>query len=363
MTVNRREFLAALTASGGAVLTGCAGTENRKGARASSVRTVNLHAHWYPQEWVTLIEKEGSNNNAKVGKNERGYSTIAVPGFATAFIPARVDLGIRLKMMDDAGVDVHALSLTSPMVYWAPPAFGLRLSQAFNDACSAAHLKYPDRFYGLAMLPMQEPGLALEELNRAAKLPGMRGVYMSTHVNGKNLDEKSFFPIYGRCEELGWPIALHPTVPVGGERTRQYYLVNFLGNPYDTGIAASTLVFGGVMDAFPRLDVVLPHAGGAFPALVGRLDHGTTVRPEVKHMTRPPSSYLRRFYYDTIAHSSVILMNLIRQVGVDRIVLGDDFPADMGYERPVEVVERLTDLSRSERDQILGVNGARLLKL
>jgi len=116
------------------------------------------------------------------------------------------------------------------------------------------------------------------------------------------------------------------------------------------------------MDAFPKLEVMLPHAGGAFPALIGRMDHGVEVRPELKHMKNPPSSYLRRFYYDTIAHSSEILMNLIRQVGADRVVVGDDYPADMGYRQPVEVVERLP-LARNEREMILGGNAARLLRL
>ena len=106
---------------------------------------------------------------------------------------------------------MHALSLTQPMVYWATPAFGLKLSQAFNDACSELHLKYPERFVGLAMLPMQAPELAVDEVERAAKLPGIRGAYMSTHVLGKNLDEKMFWPVYERCEALGLPIFLHPT--------------------------------------------------------------------------------------------------------------------------------------------------------
>jgi aminocarboxymuconate-semialdehyde decarboxylase len=215
----------------------------------------------------------------------------------------------------------------------------------------------------MATLPMQAPQLAVEEVARAAKLPGIRGVYMGTHVNGRNLDEKEFFPVYAKCEELGLPIFLHPVAPTGRERMRKYHLGNFLGNPLETGIAAASLVFGGVMDAFPKLDVMLPHAGGIFPALIGRMDHGTTVRVECRHMTRPPSSYLRRFHYDTITHSDGILMNLVRQVGADRVVMGSDCPADMSYTRPVDVVERLTELSAAGRDAILGGNAARLLKI
>ena len=154
---------------------------------------------------------------------------------------------------------------------------------------------------------MQAPNLALQELDRAANLPGMRGVYLATHVMGKNLDDKSFWPIYERCQALGFPVLLHPVDPVGADRMRSYYLRNFLGNPYDTGIAAASLMFGGVMDAYPKLEVVLPHAGGTFPALIGRMTHGSGVRPETKHMTKSPMTYLRRFHYDTISHSPQIM--------------------------------------------------------
>src|SRR5215813_8314981 len=326
---------------------------------------IDTHAHWYPPEWVELIAKDGAANGAEVGTTEQGRVTLVAPGIRLrpTFSPPYVELAVRLKLMDQGRVDMHALSLTSPMVYWAPPEFGLKLSQVFNDACSAAHLQYPDRFVGMAMVPMQAPALAVQEVDRAARLPGIRGVYMATHVNGKNLDEKEFWPVYARCEALSLPIFLHPVAPVGGERMRRYHLGNFLGNPYETGIAAASLVFGGVMDAYPRLDVMLPHAGGTFPALIGRMDHGTTVRAECKHMTKPPSAYLRRFHYDTIAHSDEILMNLVRQVGADRVVMGSDCPADMGYTQPVTVVERLRELSEAERGGILGGNAAQLLKI
>jgi aminocarboxymuconate-semialdehyde decarboxylase len=144
---------------------------------------------------------------------------------------------------------------------------------------------------------------------------------------------------------------------------RRYYLRNLLGNPYDTGIAAASLVFGGVMDSFPKLEVMLPHAGGTFPALIGRLDQGTRVRAENKHMKQVPSTYLRRFHYDTVGHNGAIVMNLVRQVGADRVVLGSDYTFDMGYDRPVDFVEKLPDLSGTDRELILGGNAARLLKI
>ncbi len=326
---------------------------------------LDTHAHWFPPEWVELLEREGGKHGAEISRNEQGRLLMVAPGIRLrpTFTPPYVDIATRLKIMDEARVDMHALSLTSPMVYWASPDFGLKLSQVFNDACAVAHQKHPNRFIGMAMLPMQAPDLAVQEAKRAAALPGIRGVYMATHVNGKNLDEKEFWPVYEQCEKLGLPIFLHPVAPVGKERTAKYHLGNFLGNPYESGIAAASLIFGGVMDAFPKLDVMLPHAGGTFPWLIGRMDHGTTVRAECKHMTKPPSAYLKRFHYDTITHSDQILMNLIQLVGVDRVVMGSDCPADMSYTRPVDVVERLKELSSGERDAIVGGNAAKLLRM
>jgi aminocarboxymuconate-semialdehyde decarboxylase len=330
---------------------------------APRVRVIDVHAHWYPPEWVALMEREGDANGAKMGRNARGNVTATIPGLSVSFQPQYTDIGSRLKTMDKAGVAMHALSLTQPMAFWAPPDFGRKLCQTFNDACVALHQQYPDRFVGLAMLPMQDAALALTEFDRVAKLPGIRGIYMATHINGRNLDEKDFWPVYARCEERGFPILLHPVNPVGGERMRSYHLRNFIGNPTETAIAAASLIFSGALDAFPRLDVVLPHSGGVFPNLIGRWDHGATVRAEVKDLKNPPSHYLRRFHYDTVAHSTAILMNLVRQVGADRVVCGTDFPADMSDVDPVRTVERLTELSTGERDMILRGNAARLLRL
>ena len=326
-------------------------------------RIIDVHAHWYPPEWVALMEREGEVNGAKIGRNQRGNVTASIPNLSVSFQPQYIDIATRLQAMDKAGVAMHALSLTQPMAFWAPPAFGLALCRTFNDACVAVHQTYPDRFVGLAMLPMQDVALAAQEFDRVAKLSGIRGIYMATHINGRNLDQKDFWPVYARCEERGFPILLHPVNPVGADRMGSYHLRNFIGNPTDTAIAAASLMFGGALDAFPRLDIVLPHAGGVVPILIGRWDHGATVRAEVKDLKHPPSHYLRRFHYDTVAHSAPILMNLARQVGADRLVAGTDFPADMSDVDPVRTVESLTALSTAERDLILRGNAARLLKL
>ena len=154
------------------------------------MQVIDLHAHWFPQEWVSLLEEEGPANGAEMGRNSKGHVSIEIPGVAlvSSFPTDMIDLGIMVKAMDHARVDVRALSLTNPMVYWAPPAFGLKLAQAYNDACAAAHREHRERFLGTIMLPLQAPDLAIQELGRAAKLPGMRAVYMAMHVGGKNLE-------------------------------------------------------------------------------------------------------------------------------------------------------------------------------
>ena len=326
------------------------------------MRTIDIHAHWYPVEWLRLFEQDGPREGARLERTAKGYA-VRTERMTNAFDEEFVSLDLRLAGMRRQGVDVHALSLTTPMVYWASPGLGLALSQAYNDAASAAHLIHPDKFVGLAMLPMQAPELALGELERSAKLPGMRGLYLATNVNGADLDEKRFWDVYAKAEELGWPVFLHPVDTIGRERTTRYYLKNLLGNPYDTGVAAASLIFGGVMDAFPKLEVNLPHAGGTFPWLIGRLDQGTKVRAELKHMKRMPSEYLRRFSYDTIGHDDRINSNLVRLVGADRVLLGSDYCFDMGLADPVATVERLGFLSPEEKNLIKGGTAARLLRL
>ena len=324
--------------------------------------TIDIHAHWYPQEWLTLFQRDGAKEGASLERGADGRYSLRAKAITNAFDQRFVVVDERVDAMDERRIDVHALSLTTPMVYWATPALGLALSQAFNDAASAAHRKHPQRLVGLAMVPMHAPELALKELERASKLPGIKGMYLATSVNGEELDEKKFWDVYAKCEELGWTIFLHPVDTIGQDRTKKYYLKNLCGNPYDTGVAVAHLIFGGVMDRFPKLGFNLPHAGGTFPWLIGRWDHGTKVRPELKHMKQPPSSYLRRFTYDTIGHDDRINTNLVRLVGADRVTLGSDYCFDMGLDDPLATIERMK-LPKEERDLVVGGNALKLLRL
>ena len=169
--------------------------------------------------------------------------------------------------------------------------------------------------------------------------------------------------MYERCEGLGLPVFLHPLYPCGGDRIGKHFMRNLCGNPYENGLAAASLMFGGVMDAFPKLEVMLPQAGGTFPWLIGRFQRGMTVRKELKYMTKPAEHYLRRFHYDTITHHPRIMRFLLELVGADRVMLGSDYNQDMQYERPVEFLDTVPGLTAQERQLILSENAKRLLRL
>ena len=329
------------------------------------MKAIDTHVHWYPQEFIALLGRRATANGGRMERDEKGVPVFSLPGLlpASRMPPLMVEPDLILGEMEKRGIETYVLSLTNPMVYWAPAAFGVDLAQTWNEASSAVCRKHPGKFIGTIQLPMQAPELAVRELERAAKLPGLRAVYMATHVNGRNLDEKAFWPVYERCEGLGLPIFLHPLYPCGGERIAKHFIRNLCGNPYENGLAAASLVLGGVMAAFPGLTVMLPQAGGAFPWLIGRFDRGVEVRKELAHMKEPASAYLRRFYYDTITHHPQILRFLVELVGSDRIVLGSDYDQDMSCERPVEFVASVPGLSERDRQLILHENAVRLLRL
>jgi aminocarboxymuconate-semialdehyde decarboxylase len=328
-------------------------------------RAVDIHAHFYPEAFLKVIGDEGAPFGARVDRSNPKGPAIVVGGAAGPPLDATYwDLDRRVRMMDRAGVAVHALSLTLPMTHWARGAAAARAARAVNDAMAEAHCAYPERFVGCATLPMQEPALAREELERVADLKGISAVYMGTNVNGRELSDPEFQPLFERCQARGLPVLLHPISVIGHQRLAPFYLNNLLGNPFDTAIAAAHLVFGGVLDRFPKLQVCLPHAGGALPYLYGRLTHGQGVRPETRGVARKPfTAYLRRFTYDTISHSPEILRSLIATVGADRVMLGSDYCFDMGYKRPRDIVTKRARLSRADQARILGGNALQFLGL
>lgn len=364
--ISRRQVLqGGLVAAATAVVGGTsllAQDQSSQSEDAQNVPSVDIHAHYFPQTYLDLIASEGKRFGASYEMTPKGW-LIRTPAANNGPLSTKfIDLKQRLADMDAQGVTVQALSLTSPMLYWADEELSHKLAVAWNDAASAAHQAYPSRFVALLTLPMHFPERALDELNRASKLPGMRGVYMGTNVNHRDLDDPVFEPIFARIEALDLPIFLHPIEGVGGQRMKPFFLFNLLGNPFDTTIAAAHLIFGGVLDRHPKLTFGLSHAGGALPLLIGRLDQGWRVRSEVPHLPQAPSAYLNRFVYDTIVHSKSAMEFVINQVGVERVMIGSDYCFNMGYARPLQFVQEL-DLTSAQRRMIRGGNAARLLRL
>jgi len=327
--------------------------------------SVDIHAHFFSSGYISILEKHGHIVGWSVDRHSDGSISMIPPnGHAIGPIePSYFDVNARLEGLDRQETDLHALSLTNPMCHFRDDAFNLDLAQAYNDETAEFHSAHPDRFIGLITLPMLKADDAVSELERAAKLPGSRGVYMCTNVAGHNLSEPRFAPIFDKVAELKLPIFLHPGNVLGADRLNDYHTINTIGNPTDTAVAATFLIFSGILDKYPNLEVSLPHAGGTFPILIGRIDHGWTVRKECKHLKNAPSTYLRRFTYDTIGHANYVMKYLTELVGVDRVVLGSDFCFDMGHEKPVQNVMEYDWLNEEEKRAIIGGNACRILGL
>ncbi|HZZ16578.1 MAG TPA: amidohydrolase family protein [Candidatus Sulfotelmatobacter sp.] len=362
--MSRRQLLQAGLATAATVVVGgnAAGEVSNQVAQPPEVRVIDIHAHYFPQVYLDLVATEGKRFDAGYHMTDKGWY-IKTPAGNNGPLPAKfIDLKARIADMDQQGVAVQAISLTAPMLYWCDSNLSTKLAVAWNDAASAAHQTYPTRLVAFLTLPMLYPDTALPELERAHKLPGMRGVYLGTNIAGRELDDPLFEPILARIEALDLPVFLHPVDVAGQDRLKSFFLSNLIGNPVDTAIAACHLIFGGVLDRHPKLQICLPHGGGVLPILVGRIDQGWRVRDELKGLSKAPSDYLQRFTYDTITHSKPVMEFVINQVGPERIMVGSDYCFTMGYNRPVQFVNQV-DLTSSQRRMILGGNAERILQL
>lgn len=325
---------------------------------------IDIHAHFFPQQFLQAIAKAGPDCGAEIKEIPgKGMSLKVADIQLPPLTPQFVHMDARLEAMAAAGVSVHALSLSLPMVDWAKRPFAHQLSEIYNDAATEACIANPDKLLNFISLPMNEPDLAIRELTRMAGLPSTRGVYLSTQISGHDLSDEKFFTIYEAIEAAGLPIFLHPCEVIGNERLKKFYLQNLLGNPFETAIAAGHLIFGGVLDRFPKITWVLPHAGGAFPYLIGRLQRGYDKRREPYGCKLGPTEYLRHFYYDTISYADKSLQYLKDLVGADRIMMGSDYCFPIAYERPVEIVTAHAGFNAEEQALVLEGNARRLLRL
>jgi aminocarboxymuconate-semialdehyde decarboxylase len=270
----------------------------------------------------------------------------------------------RLKDMDKMGVDVQAIS-TSPSQYFyrLEPDLGRQTSRLVNENLAEIVAGNPDRFVALGTLPMQEPTLAVAELEHCMKALGFRGIEIGTNVRKAELSDARFEPLWKKAQELGAVIFLHPSGFTDTSRMKEHFLTNVIGNPLDTTFALSHIVFGGVLERYPKLKIVAAHGGGYLGHYSARMDHAYRVRPECHDfIKRPPSHYMKKIYYDTMVFSESQLEHLVNDWGADHVVIGTDYPYDMGYYKPVEFVAG-AKLTREQKEQIIGLNAAKLLGL
>jgi aminocarboxymuconate-semialdehyde decarboxylase len=327
----------------------------------AKLHTIDTHTHILTLETTTLLTKAG----AKVTITPDNAEWAAFDVVGTVYRPfptGGFDIARRLKDMDASGVDVHVLSATpQTYLYNQGEELSATLAAIQNDQMAKHIVAHPTRFMGIATLPMASPTRAADELKRAMTKLGLRGAMFASNVKGVNLDDPSFEPLWATAQELGAFMFVHPNNVAGADRLKSYYLGNLIGNPLDTTIAAASLYFGGVMDRFPKLKVMLAHGGGFTPYQAARWEHGWAVRPEPKKSIKTqPKGIAKRFVYDTILHSAQTLEAMIRLVGSERVMLGSDYPYDMAMLDCVSHVRGLK-ISDSEKTSILSGNFEKFL--
>ena len=329
------------------------------------MKTIDTHTHVLADDTIKLLQKEIPSLGLKLTSFDADNAVLEVAGVPYRPFPrGGHDIARRLADMDTAEVNMHVLSVSpQTWLYGQEASVGAAAAAIQNDEIARLVKEKPDRFCGIATLPMQAPEKAADELRRAMIKLGLRGAMTGSNVGGKNLDDPSFEPLWAAAAELDAFFMIHPGNIAGADRLRSYYLNNLIGNPLDTTIAAACLIFGGVLERFPNFKPVMVHGGGFTPYQGGRWVHGWHVRPEPKvHLKHSPEKYLERFRYDTICHAKVSLEFLISSAGADRVFLGSDYPYDMGMMDCVRHVRSL-DIPATDRDTILGNHAASILNL
>jgi aminocarboxymuconate-semialdehyde decarboxylase len=323
---------------------------------------VDVHSHFFPDRFLRTLAREGPAYGVRVEESGGERLIWNSPRQSARIGPVFYDVATRLEALDRWGIDQQALSLSPPMLYWAPPALGRELAQIFNEEIEAICRAHPGRFVSLATLPLQDMDAAMVETERAARA-GARGIYIGTNVKGRYLDAPEFAPLYERCGRLGLPVFTHPLNNAGEDRMEGWHLANSVGNPGETALAAARLIMSGTLDRYPRLTLVLAHGGGSLPFITARMDHAYAVRRECQAaIPKPPSTYLKRVYFDTITHGDAALRLLIESAGSGRVLLGTDQPYDMADAVPARRLRRL-GLAPSAVQAICRRNAQRLLRL
>lgn len=322
---------------------------------------VDFHNHYYPDAYLRELER--GDTTARLERDGEDRLLLHYPGDYNVVVRGHRDLDERIRVMDAAGIDVQAFSLTTPGVHVEAPERGVALARLVNDAFAEAADRHPGRFAPLAALPLQDPAAAVEELERAIGM-GHRGAQLFSNVDGRSLDEDDYFPLFEKLADLDVPAFIHPTNPSPLGRLADYRLTALMGFQFDTTAAVARLVFAGVLERLPTLKLVVGHLGGTLPFLAERIDRGYEVYPELRErITRAPAEFFRRLYIDTVNFDPGALRLGLDFAGPDHVVFGSDYPHQVGYvDRALAAVDAMP-VGDAERARILGGTAAELLKL
>lgn len=334
------------------------------GAAARPSPTIDVHAHvLLPQIDALVSGLPGHDEARALDARRNGAEALAVSGpMVRERVPALTDVAVRLAAMDRQGVDVQLVSPSpSHYHYWADETTAEKVWRLANEATAAHCAAAPERLRGLGLVPLQHPHLAARALDDALG-HGLLGVEISSHAPGRELSDPAYEPLWARAEESGAVLFLHPFGCTLDERLDRWYLSNTVGQPTENAVALSHLIFSGVLDRHPALKVIAAHGGGYLPTHIGRSDHAWSARSDAgAGCAHLPSSYLKRLYFDSLVHDPHVLRELVRVAGADRVLLGSDFPFDMGSEDPVGAL-RAAQLSDSDLHAVRGGNAAALLR-
>jgi aminocarboxymuconate-semialdehyde decarboxylase len=326
------------------------------------MRIIDFHNHFYPPAYIDALRS--GESTIKVTIDRDGNPCIHYPGDYNVAVAGHRDIDYREQVLIQHGIDTQVITLTTPGTHVETRETAIRLATLVNDAFAEVVRTKKGRFASLATLPLNDPQASVKEFERATGQLGFPGAMLFSNINSVALSDERFWPLYERANDRDAVMYIHPTSPVGVEAMTEYWLMPLCGFLFDTTLAAAKLVFSGVVERFPRIRWVLCHLGGTIPYLVERLDRGFTAFEDCRvNISKPPSEYLKNFYYDTVNFNPQAIELAIAFAGADHILAGSDYPHQIGsIPRMLESINALS-ISEVEKTAILGGTAAGLLRL